>query len=264
MHMKNRHSKQVVSAALLACTLLFAAEGCKKPKPTPPPAPAPTPAATPAAKPSISRFDAEPSSVEKGQPSTLSWSVSGQTTDITITPGIGTVAASGNRQVFPSNTSTYTLTATGPGGSDSRTVTVNITAAQAPPPPPPTDRAPRVSISDRMSREVQDILFDYDKYDIREDARATLTRNADALKSILGDFPDSVIVVEGHADERGSDEYNTALGDRRARAARDFLVQLGLAENRMEIISYGRSRPACTEQTEDCFSKNRRVHFASK
>ena len=110
---------------------------------------------------------------------------------------------------------------------------------------------------------MQDAYFDYDKSDIREDARAVLTRNADALKAIFNDFPTSIIVVEGHCDERGSAEYNLGLGDRRGQSAKDFLVQLGVPAERLRTISYGKERPVCTEATEACWQKNRRAHFAS-
>jgi peptidoglycan-associated lipoprotein len=109
---------------------------------------------------------------------------------------------------------------------------------------------------------VQDVYFDYDKNDIRGDARDVLTRDAEALKSILASFPNASIVVEGHCDERGSAEYNLGLGDRRASAAKDFLVQLGIPEARLKTISYGKERPQCTESDESCWQKNRRAHFS--
>ena len=118
-------------------------------------------------------------------------------------------------------------------------------------------------MSERLSTEVQDAFFDYDKSDIREDARAALTRSSDALKTIFRDFPGGTVVIEGHCDERGSAEYNLGLGDRRASAARDFLVQLGVSADRLKTISYGKERPQCTESNEDCWQKNRRAHFAA-
>lgn len=111
--------------------------------------------------------------------------------------------------------------------------------------------------------EVQDAYFDYDKSDVREDARSILTRDADALKSILADFPSAVISLEGHCDERGSAEYNLGLGDRRSTSAKEFLVQLGVPADRLKTISYGKERPQCTESNEACWQKNRRAHFSA-
>jgi peptidoglycan-associated lipoprotein len=132
-----------------------------------------------------------------------------------------------------------------------------------PPPPPPPREAPKQTLTQRLSSEVQDAYFDYDRSDIREDARATLTRNADAIKSILSDFPSESIVIEGHADERGSAEYNLGLADRRATSSKEFLVQLGVPGDRLRTISYGKERPVCTESDEDCWQRNRRAHFAA-
>jgi peptidoglycan-associated lipoprotein len=109
---------------------------------------------------------------------------------------------------------------------------------------------------------VQDALFDYDSSTIREDARAVLSRDAEALKQILAEYPDAVISVEGHADERGSAEYNLGLADRRATAAKEFLVQLGVSGDRLKPVSYGKERPQCTESNEGCWQRNRRAHFA--
>ena len=106
------------------------------------------------------------------------------------------------------------------------------------------------------------MLFDYDSNNIRDDARAALTADADALKRILADFPNATINVEGHCDERGSAEYNLGLGDRRATSARDFLTQLGVPADRLKTISYGKERPVCTESDESCWQRNRRAHFS--
>ena len=82
------------------------------------------------------------------------------------------------------------------------------------------------------------------------------------LKSIFAENPDAIISVEGHADERGSAEYNLGLADRRATAAKEFLVQLGVPEARLKPVSYGKERPQCTESNEGCWQQNRRAHFA--
>ncbi|HOQ44767.1 MAG TPA: peptidoglycan-associated lipoprotein Pal [Bryobacteraceae bacterium] len=253
-------TKRNIGVVLLTLSLFFIAAGCKKkvpPPPPPPPPPAETPAPPPA-KPSI-QFSAEPSTIERGNAATLNWTVS-DATDVSITPGVGTVTARGSRQVYPTETTTYTLTAKGPGGTSTATATVTVTV---PPPPPPPPAPPKKSLSELLSTEVQDVYFDYDKSDIREDARATLTRNADALKRIFAELPDAVVVMEGHCDERGSSEYNLGLGDRRATSAKEFLVQLGVAADKLRTISYGKERPVCTESNEDCWQKNRRVHFSA-
>ena len=109
---------------------------------------------------------------------------------------------------------------------------------------------------------MQDAFFDYDKSDIRSDARDALTQDAAALKTILADFPNASIMVEGNCDERGSAEYNVGLGDRRSTSAKDFLVGLGVPGDRLKTISYGKERPVCTESNEECWQKNRRVHFS--
>lgn len=252
-------TKKHVAALLLSFAILFAA-GCKKKAPAPPPPPPPPVSApAPAPKPPmITMFEAEPSTIERGQSSTLKWAVEGADT-ITIEPGIGSVSANGSRQVFPSSTTTYTLIARGPGGEARRTATVNVTAPPPPPPPPPVRKE---SFEDRLAREIQDAFFDYDKSNIRDDANATLTRNADALKAIFRDFPDRSVSVEGHCDERGSAEYNLGLGDRRATSAKEFLVQLGVPGDKLRTISYGKERPQCTESNEGCWQRNRRAHFA--
>jgi peptidoglycan-associated lipoprotein len=144
---------------------------------------------------------------------------------------------------------------------DSRSVTVTV-AAPPPPPPPPPPAPPRLSSSELLQQQAQDALFDYDKSDIRPDARDALTRNAGLLKQIFAQDPNFTVVVEGHCDERGSAEYNLALGDRRATAAKDFLVQLGVPADRLNTISYGKERPQCTEANESCWQRNRRAHLS--
>ena len=247
---------------LLALTLFVFASGCKKKVPPPPPPP-PTarnePPPPSISKPVINSFTAEPSRIERGQSSTLRWSIS-NATDMTIDQGIGAVQSQGQRSVSPSNTTTYTLVANGPGGSDTRSVTVTISTP--PPPPPPVTRNPTVSGGTMLAQEGQDAYFDYDKSDIRADAQAALTHDADLLKRIFAQEPSFAVVVEGHCDERGSAEYNLALGDRRATAARDYLVQLGVPTDRLKTISYGKERPQCTDATEDCYQRNRRAHLS--
>jgi len=255
-------NKRKIRTIGICLTLAMFAAGCKKKAPpTPPPPPpvvTPTPPPPPAA-PTITAFSAEPSSIERGQSSTLNWTVI-NATNISIDNGIGTVQAAASRRVFPGASTTYTLTATGPGGNKTATATVNVTE---PPPPPPPPAAPKPTLDQLLSGTVVDAYFDYDKSDIREDARAALTKDADALKAIFSTIPDVTVTIEGHCDERGSAEYNLALGDRRAAAAKEFLVQLGVPGDKLKTISYGKERPQCTDQDESCWQKNRRAHFST-
>ncbi len=107
------------------------------------------------------------------------------------------------------------------------------------------------------SGRFSDIYFDFDKYDIRPDAKPVL----EEVSSWILKNPSAKLLIEGHCDERGTNEYNLALGDRRAKATRDYLTALGVASKRIEMISYGEEKPLCTEQTEECWAKNRRAHF---
>jgi peptidoglycan-associated lipoprotein len=252
--------KRKWSVIWIAIVLVAFSSGCKKKAPPPPPPPPPPKAEAPPpppAAPDISDFSAEPSSIERGQSSTLRWTVTGAN-QISIDNGVGAVQATGSRSVYPNDTTTYKLTANGPGGTLSKTATVNVTAPPPPAPPPP----PKVPISDRINA-LQDAYYDYDKSDIREDARSALTKDADLIKSIVQDFPDATITVEGHCDERGSAEYNLGLGDRRATSAKDFLVQLGVPADKLKTISYGKERPVCTDSNEACWQRNRHAHFST-
>lgn len=252
--------KRQAGALMLALSLVAVASGCKKKAPAPPPPPPPrAEAPPPPPRPAIT-FSAEPATVERGQCATLRWSVE-NSTQVAINPGVGNVAASGTQRVCPTSTTTYTLNASGPGGSETATATVNVSAP--PPPPPPPAAKVQKSLSELLSEQLQDALFDYDKSEVREDARNVLTRNSEALKQIFSSYTDAVVNVEGHCDERGSAEYNLGLGDRRSTAAKEFLVQLGVDGNKLKTISYGKERPACTEANEDCYQRNRRAHFSA-
>jgi peptidoglycan-associated lipoprotein len=149
--------------------------------------------------------------------------------------------------------------------------------APAPTPPPATEVAPPATppvvdkkedpllssdlqvVNDELRRRgfSPDVYFDYDESTLTDDTRQKLSRNADLLKS----QPQFSVTIEGHADSRGTSEYNLALGERRANAARDYLSSLGVAANRMRTISYGKERPVCTEEVESCWSQNRRAHM---
>jgi peptidoglycan-associated lipoprotein len=251
------------------CLAVLFATGCGKktvaaapPPPPPPPKEQPKPA--PPEKPVISRFAAEPSTIVKGSPSTLRWSVSGAS-DISIDQGIGSVSESGTRQVFPSADTTYTLIARGVGGTSSATVSIRVTLPEAAPAPPPTPTARRTA-GQFVAEEMADAYFGYDSFAIEDVARGTLNTNAGAMKRFFGDdnYTGTNIIIEGHCDERGSDAYNVALGDKRAQAALEVLKGLGVAENRLKTVSFGKERPQCSDANEACWQKNRRVHFAAQ
>jgi peptidoglycan-associated lipoprotein len=252
--------RKIALLALGFCFLLFAAACKKKVASVPPPPPPPTARETapPPPKPVISMFVATPSSIERGQSSTLRWSVK-NATNVKIEPSIGLVQPGGSRQVFPQNTGIYTLTAKGPGGTAEDATSVTVTV-----PTPTVAAAPaKRSLGELISSQTRDAYFDFDKYNLRPDARTALAQDATALRSIFKDFPRVKVTVEGHCDERGSAEYNLALGDRRATEAKDYLVEFGVPAAQLATISYGKERPQCTEHDEACWQKNRRAHLSS-
>ncbi|HXX43238.1 MAG TPA: peptidoglycan-associated lipoprotein Pal [Candidatus Acidoferrales bacterium] len=224
------------------------AGGCKKQVAATPPSTAPAP---PPAQPTVT-LNASPTSVNSGQTVTLSWS-STNATDLDIQPGVGKVAPQGSTPVNPTQSTTYTITATGAGGSATASARVDVNA----PTPPPAPPAAQPSMSDLFAQNVQDAYFDLDKSDLRDDARRALTKDAEFLRS----YPQVRISIEGHCDERGSTEYNIGLGQRRAEAAKNFLISLGISGERIETTSWGKERPFCTEHSEECWQQNRRAHF---
>ena len=259
-------NKRTLSVTLLASALILFSAGCKKKAPAPPPPPPPPPVVKPdPPKPPrpTATLSAEPSTIQRGQAVTLRWSATNADA-VSIEPGVGNVPASGSREVYPSESTTYTLRASGPGGTANASARVNVSEPPPPPKPAPPVKAPRKTFSQRVTDEVQDVFFDYDKYDVREDARSLLTRNADALKAILTEYTGEVVTIEGHCDERGSAEYNLGLGDRRSSSTKDFLVQLGVPADRIRTVSYGKERPQCQEANESCWQKNRRSHFVGQ
>jgi peptidoglycan-associated lipoprotein len=234
---------------LLLSALTVIVAGCAKKRVAAlPPAPAP-PAAAPA--PPTVKLSASPDFVTQGQSSTLSWT-SQNATNLDLEPTVGTVQASGSSSVTPQQSTTYTITATGPGGNAVDTVRVTVA-----PPTAAQPSAPSATMAELFARDVKDAFFDFNKADIRPDARDALTQTAEFLRS----HPDVNVTVEGHCDERGSLEYNLGLGQRRANAAKQFLQSLGISADRMTTMSWGKEHPFCTEHNETCWQQNRRAHF---
>ena len=248
--MKSRSQRYVGLGVLMLLGIIVGA--CKKhTPPPPPPAPAPPPAAAPSAT-----LTVEPSNIQRGESATLRWS-SQNATDLDLQPSVGRVDAQGSRSVSPNDSTTYTLSVRGPGGSAQATARLTVTAPPPPPAPAPPAPAPRQSLRELYDRGIADAYFDFDKSDIRDDARSALSRSAEFLRA----NPTVTIQIEGHCDERGSVAYNLGLGDRRANSARDFLVSQGISGDRITTISYGKERPFCTDSTEACWQQNRRAHL---
>jgi peptidoglycan-associated lipoprotein len=135
------------------------------------------------------------------------------------------------------------------GGQDGAQLAASVQAAAR---PEPAEFQP--------AAEIRDIYFDFDRYAIRPDAAKTLTASAQWLRN----HPEDLILIEGHSDERGTSDYNIALGQHRSESAKNFLVAQGIQASRVTVISYGEERPVCLEQTETCWAKNRRAHFLVK
>ncbi|MGB9236419.1 MAG: peptidoglycan-associated lipoprotein Pal [Terriglobales bacterium] len=238
--MKQRSPKTLALLAVLATVL---STGCAKKvakvqPPAAPPAPA-TPTATLAANPNV---------IQQGQQTTLTWQTS-NASDITIA-GLGTLSASGSRTITPSASTTYTLVAKGPGGTSDASTRVTVNAAVASATPAPSDE-------DLFARNVKDVYFDYDKSDIRPNEVGAQEGNA----AFLAQHPNLKVLVEGHCDDRGSVEYNLALGTSRAESVKRSLEQQGVPATNIQTISYGKEKPFCTQDNEQCWQENRVGHF---
>ncbi len=241
------HSSRRATAVAFAAVLLLA--GCHK-KVIPPqaavaPPPPPAPTATIAANPLV---------IDSGQSTTLSWTTSNA--DKVTIGGLGSVQTNGSRSIAPVRSIDYTVTATGATGASVQAtvhVTVNrpaVTASTAAPGPSMTEQQ-------LFAQNVHDVFFDYDKYALRSTDAATADRDAAFLKS----HPDMKVLIEGHCDDRGSEEYNLALGENRAESLKKALVQDGVDASRVKVISDGEEKPFCTEEDDSCWQENRRDHL---
>lgn len=123
--------------------------------------------------------------------------------------------------------------------------------------------ATRARIDELIAR-IQDAYFDYNQHTLRSDAITTLASDSKELAEILSQYPGYKLKIEGYCDERGSAEYNVALGDARAKAAKDYLVNAGVSANQLDTVSFGKENPVCTEHDETCWQKNRRVHIVAE
>jgi peptidoglycan-associated lipoprotein len=241
--------KALMMAAVAAA--LGAVTGChKKEKPVNPATlgPMTTPAAAPTAT-----LTADPTAVDLGQSVVLNWRTQNATT-VTI-DGIGEVPANGTQTVSPSSSTNFHLVAKGDGGTTEANVRVTVRVPQAPKASADTGD---MGSEAGFHQNVQDLFFDFDSYELRPDAQAKIPAAAAYLNAHTG----IRLVIGGFADERGSSEYNLALGENRANAAKTALVNAGVAASRIRVISFGKEKQFCTESNEACWQLNRRAQFS--
>lgn len=201
----------------------------------------------------------EPETIKAGDSALLTWETE-HATHVVIEPAIGPVEPSGRIKFFPETTMTYSVTAEGAGGKLSKSVTVTVAADQ-------TLTSPGVleedladsSIADRFNFHVKPVFFEFDSAELTEEARLTLEGNIHWLRQVENRLVR--FVLEGHTDERGSEEYNLALGDRRAQVVKDYLINGGIEASRIEAISLGEEQPIDRGTTEEAYALNRRTHF---
>ena len=233
------------TVVVLAVATILTISACKKKvAPAPPPPP-------PAVQAPTASLTANPAAIQQGQSSTLSWATQ-NATEITL-EGFGRVGSSGSQLVVPSTSTTYRLTAKGAGGTQEATARVTVTL-----PPPPVAAAQSADEQELFARSVKDLYFNYDSYELRASDQSTLQADGAFLKS----HSNIRFTLEGHCDERGSVEYNIALGENRANSVKQALVKLGVPASSIKTISYGKEKPICTEHDEACWQQNRRAHFA--
>lgn len=242
--MKHLASRRSPISVLLLSAVFFS--GCHKQVATAPVSQAPSPTA---AAPTIT-LKASPTAITQGGSSTLTWS-SSNASQVQLYPEIGGVATQGARTVSPTESTVYTARATGPNGQATATASIKVSVSSS------AATALPSSLERLFQQSVVDVYFDYDKADLGADARNGLTQDGVFLRS----HPGIRFTIEGHCDERGGEEYNLALGARRAASAKQFLVSLGLPPDQIQTVSLGKERPFCGEENESCYHQNRRAHF---
>jgi peptidoglycan-associated lipoprotein len=236
--------RNLVKSTAAGIIITLALAGCRHNVTT---AKAPQAPAAQAAAPAAT-LTVTPATVERGQSAQLSWNTNNASA-VTI-DGIGPVELTGSKTITPSESTTYHLSAKGSGGVAEATARVNVKVA--------VSEKPRLTDEQLFAQNVKDIFFQYDNAEILPNEKSALSADLDFLAkhSALN------IVIEGHCDERGSDEYNLSLGESRAQQVRTALIQGGVSPERIKIISFGKERPFCSVENESCWQQNRRAHFA--
>jgi len=233
----------------------IAVTGCHK-KTLPPPSTAMAPDTTMPSP--TAQISADPLAIDIGQSVVLNWRTT-NATSVSI-DGIGQVAVNGTQTVSPSNSTNFHLVAKGDGGVTEANVRVTVRVPVVPEAPTGnvTNNDGAMGSEAAFHQNVQDIFFDYDSSDIRTDATASISTAASYLTS----HPAIKLLIGGYCDDRGSAEYNIALGEDRANSAKNALVQAGVAPNRIRVVSYGKERQFCTEENDACWQQNRRAQFS--
>lgn len=231
--------------SMLALALLLVT-GCAKKKvaaqpPVPPPA-QPQPTVT---------LNVYPADITQGQSAKLTWEAQ-NATDVTI-ESMGSVQANGSKTVSPSESTSYHIVAKGPGGTSDATARLTVNSVSA----ATADSGP--SLRDLFQRNVKDAFFAYDSYKLDDETSQLIASDAKFLQQ----HPELKFTVEGHCDERGSEEYNLALGASRAEAVKQALVSQGVDAQRVATNSVGKEKPFCSDSNEECWHQNRRGHFVA-
>jgi len=253
--MISTQTKTMQSLLFGAAFALIAVTGCHK-KAVPPPAASLAPdTSMPAPTASIT---ADPLAIDIGQSIVLNWRTT-NATSVSI-DGIGSVAVNGTQTVSPANSTNFHLVAKGDGGVTEANVRVTVRVPELPPAPTGTNDANEGAMGSEAAfhQNVQDIFFDYDSSDLRADAETSVSAAAHYLTT----HPAIKILIGGYCDDRGSAEYNIALGENRANAAKTALVAAGVSPARIRVVSYGKERQFCTDETEACWQQNRRAQFS--
>ncbi len=250
---KHRAAPRLFTLALL----LALASGCHKKTAAPPPGSfGPTLGADSGTAPTAT-LTADPLAIELGQTVSLNWRTTNATT-VTI-DGLGPVASSGTQMVAPSTSTNFHLIAKNTAGLTAESnVRVTVRVATAPNAMGDSaDNQGNMGPDAAFHRAVPDAFFDYDSYELRPDAAAASTQAA----AYLAANPNIRVLVAGYSDERGSAEYNLALGENRANSAKTALVAAGISADRLRTVSYGKEKQFCSESNETCWQQNRRAQF---
>ena len=252
LHSTHLYKLTIIAAAVMTLSL---ATGCHKKQGPDPNSMGPvTPPETTA--PPTATLTADPVAIDLGSSVVLNWRT--QNANVVTIDGIGQVNANGTQTVSPANSTNFHLVAKGDGGTVEANVRVTVNVPVAPSPTSADASAGDMGSDSVFHQYVPDLYFDYDSYELRADATAGVANAADYLNH----HPAIKVVIGGYCDDRGSAEYNVALGENRANSAKSALVSAGVSASRIRVVSYGKEKQFCSEETESCWQENRRAQFS--